>query len=64
MNDCIWFWVCACNADECHDCKQYISISCEMGKQMREAYQREIDKALEPVREEWARKMGANDADN
>lgn len=63
MNDCIWFWVYACNADECRDCKQYISVNCELGNQMREAYQRDVDKALEPVREEWARKMGANDAD-
>ena len=63
MNDCFWFGICVCKVDECCDCKQYISINCELGDQMREAYQRDVDKALEPVREEWARKMGATDAD-
>lgn len=63
MNDCIWYWVDACNADRCRNCKQYVSVNCDMGRQMHEAHQRDIEKAMESVREEWAKKMGACDAD-
>ena len=63
MNDCIWCFIEICYGEKCRSCKDYISVNCDLGDQMREAYQRDVDKALEPVREEWARKMGANDAD-
>lgn len=65
MDDCIWFWIYACGfEDECDSCKGYISVDCDLGKQMLEAYKRDVEEAMKPVREEWARKMGrAIDAD-
>ena len=62
MNDCIWYWIDVCENYECRECKEYISEHCKVGEEMREAYERDVDRALEPVREEWARKKGANDA--
>lgn len=63
MNDCIWWWIYVCEGHECRGCKDYISEHCELGEQMLDAYNRDVDRALEPVREEWARKKGANDGD-
>lgn len=62
MDDCIWFWTCVCDANKCHDCKEYISVNCKLGDQMRKAYERDVEEALKPVREEWARKMGITNA--
>ena len=65
MNDCIWCWIYACDTDtdKCHGCKEYISVNCDLGNQMLKAYQRDVEEALKPVHEEWARKMGrANNA--
>lgn len=63
MNDCFWCFTDTCDGAGCRECKNYISVNCDMGDQMLEAYRRDVEKALEPVRAEWARKMGANDAD-
>lgn len=58
MNDCIWSFTCVCDGYGCGDCKEYIRINCDLGNQMLEAYARDVEEALKPVREEWARKMG------
>lgn len=57
MNDCIWYWIYVCDADECNGCKQHISANCKLGEAMCEAYEKDVNKALEPVREKWAKKM-------
>lgn len=63
MNDCIWYWIDVCESHSCRECRDYISANCDLGEQMINAYRRDVDAALEPVRKEWARKKGANDAD-
>lgn len=63
MNECVWSWFEACKISNCRKCKDYISVNCDLGEQMLEAFWRDIDEAVKPVREEWARKMGVNDAD-
>ena len=61
MNDCIWDCTCVCEGVGCFGCKDYISVNSDMGNQMLEAYERDVEVALRPVRDEWARKMGAGD---
>ena len=63
MNDCIWSFFCVCEGVGCRECKDYISVNCDLGNQMYEAYQRDVEEALKPVREEWAKKRGATDGD-
>ena len=63
MNDCFWCWVEVCEECNFGKCFDFISVHCDLGGQMLEAYKRDVEKALEPVREKWARKKGANDAD-
>ena len=57
MSDCFWCFT-FCEAENCRDCLHYISVNTDAGEQMLEAYQRDVDEALKPVRDEWARKMG------
>lgn len=51
MNDCFWYNanVCGC----CDNCKKYISMNSVGGDILCTVYQKDIDKALEPVTAAW-----------
>ena len=55
MNDCFWCCTCVCECDSCI-CDKYISMNSEQGNKLEEEYRKDVDKALEPVREMWAKR--------
>lgn len=63
MNDCIWWFATNCDGVLCRECTDYISTNCDLGRQMLKAYQRDLSESVDSVRNKWARKRGANNAD-
>lgn len=55
MNDCLWYAVSACEGKDCN-CDKYLSMNCDKGSKLREEYEKEVEKALEPVINDFAKK--------
>lgn len=56
MNDCFWYSIGACDGGNCN-CEKYISINSIGGDIIRTIYQKEIDNAINPIREDWKNKF-------
>lgn len=53
MNDCMWSWVCVCDGGKCGQCKKYCSVSDSENNYILKQYNKDLEAALEPVREKW-----------
>lgn len=53
MNDCIWSFMPVCY-DVCK-CDKYISANSETGMALLKVYESQVDKALEPLIDNWKR---------
>ena len=60
MNDCVFFEACPEDC-KCAECKDYISMNCELGEEIMRTYVLKIDEACKPVKE-WLR--GVRDGNN
>lgn len=47
MNDCVFSYI--CEGESCGNCKDYISMNCELGHQIREEYWHRVEEACKPV---------------
>lgn len=59
MNDCFWYNVMVCEADNCMNCPKYVSMNTEEGYKKSEEYEAEVEKALIPVRDKYKEKFNA-----
>lgn len=53
MNDCVFFEACPEDC-KCAECKDYISMNCELGEEIMREYVLKIGEACKPV-VEWLR---------
>lgn len=53
MNDCFWYSIGVCDGDGKCNCEKYISMNSKVGESVRIGYQKEIDNAINPIREAW-----------
>lgn len=53
MNDCIWSWIVGCV--NCR-CNKYISANSEKGSEILEQYELDVEKAIEPVKQDFLKK--------
>jgi len=60
MNDCLWFMICIC---ECENgrCDKYLSVNGDKGQEIAGQYDKDVEKALEPVRENYKQKYLSNE---
>ena len=55
MNDCIWSFIfCECE----HKCEKYLSANLEKGREMLDAYEKDIAEVIEPVKFKWMQDAG------
>ena len=56
MNDCFWYSIGVCDGESCN-CEKYISMNSIGGDIIKTVYQKGIDNAIKPIREEWLTKF-------
>lgn len=42
-----------CECDHCGNCNEYISVNSDIGMELYEKYQEEVEEALKPLAEKW-----------
>lgn len=53
MNDCIYCMINACINENCGNCNRYFSANDRGADIIYEAYQADVEEALQPVYEKW-----------
>lgn len=54
MNDCFWCFINGvCDCTNCSNCEEYISVNSDIGMELYEKYQADVDEALKPLAEKW-----------
>ena len=53
MSDCFWNLIGACE-DRCK-CAKYLSFNSDEGRVMEEKYSRDIEQAIQPIKDEYKR---------
>lgn len=51
MTNCVWSFICVCN-NNCK-CEKYLDVNSEAGGKILAAYTKDVNKAIEPVNENW-----------
>lgn len=51
MNDCIWAYILGCK--DCNNCNKYISMNSELGEELLETYEKDVQETLKPLKEKW-----------
>ncbi len=55
MNDCFWNWIGACKCSK-FGCPKYLSVNGDIGSEMLESYEKEVEKVITPIQNNWAKK--------
>ena len=56
MNDCLLCWINLCDCDS-GKCDKYISANSGRGGKLSDEYQKDINKAIEPITKKWRDKL-------
>lgn len=59
MNDCIWAYIVRC--EEGCKCCGYRSMNSEQGAKIMEAYEKDIEEAIKPIKVKWQKHFESNE---
>ncbi len=61
MNDCVWAYIVGCSDEIGCKCCGYRSMNSDNGEEIMEAYEKDIEEAIKPVKVKWQEYFESNE---